>query len=446
MCPCTCLLPLSGSFLAAHTPRCRRPAKPFTVFFEGMAWRWTVQETTGRPPSPRAGFASALINETLYVAGGWDGTSAFGDAFAVSIETRHWRQLAVRGREGATLEGRILFAHASIGSTLFMHGGAEATNLANMHSDLLALDTRTSTLRVVATGGVPPGPLMRHSMAARENSLWMFGGFRGRAFSADMYQLEFHDIYGDAAVNDGMPEAMWRPVKAIGGFAPWPRALGCLLALPPPASHLLMLGGGDGDADFDDAYAFDATASTWQRLTNITGELWALSNAACLLLPRNGGTVGERGDVESSAVIIHGGFGGPSSNRSAHRKQSAARVMELAPNGWRWSEMKTSGSTVSPRMSHRMAVRNSSLIVMFGGNGDGEHLRDLVFGRPNRAEQGSEASRPIAGSSEACTRPFEAASVLHDDDDEDDIIVRTVRVSPPGKLRRRTRTQGVDLL
>ena len=35
-------------------------------------------------------------------------------------------------------------------------------------------------------------------------------------------------------------------------------------------------------------------------------------------------------------------------------------------------------------MSHGLAALNSSALVMFGGNGDGAYLNDLVVGTPNR--------------------------------------------------------------
>lgn len=269
-------------------------------------------------------------------------------------------------------------------------------------------------------------------MLARDESLWIFGGFQGRAFTADVYRLDFtNEIRG--AASGGMHNAVWQRVKPAGGFAPWPRALGCLLSLPSPASQLLLLGGGDGDADFDDAYAFDVTASTWQRLTNITGEPWALSNAACALLPGGSGVEEGKGDAGTFSVIMQGGFGGPSSNRSAHKKQGVARVMALAGDGWRWSELKTSGSKVSPRMSHRIAARNSSFIVMFGGNGDGQHLGDLVFGRPNRAGRGSppSPSESVADSSSGeCTQHTANPASQPNDDDDDEVVLRTVRVTP----------------
>ena len=61
-----------------------------------MAWHWSIPRTTGRAPSPRAGYASALFEGELFVAGGWDGQDAPGDAFALSLNSLHWRALAVR--------------------------------------------------------------------------------------------------------------------------------------------------------------------------------------------------------------------------------------------------------------------------------------------------------------------------------------------------------------
>ena len=60
------------------------------------AWRWFSPSTTGKTPAPRASFASAVVNNTLFIAGGWDGTSAFGDAFGLDLELFRWREMFVR--------------------------------------------------------------------------------------------------------------------------------------------------------------------------------------------------------------------------------------------------------------------------------------------------------------------------------------------------------------
>lgn len=428
------------------------------------AWRWSSPSTSGKPPSPRAGYASAVFGGTLFVVGGWDGTKAFNDAFALDLETFRWRQLFLRGEgddDKPPLEGRILFGHAGIGKTIYIHGGAQVSNLATLHDDVLALDTASGSISRLATSGRAPGLLMRHSIAARGAALWVVGGFDGKSFSSDVHRLDFGE--------DGA-EAVWHRVEAEG-FTPWPRALGCLVALDSPSSHLILAGGGDGDRDFDDAvrsratraptatdpiataptataliphpphrqcllrmgvassdacphdayakvaaalrlrpqYALDVEARPapyWVRLTNITGEAWALSNAACALLPlqaAGGAAAGSSADSKPHgtgvALVMHGGFGGPVANMSAHERQHATRVLPLGSRGadrveqqWRWFELKTSGALPPPRMSHRIHVVNATCIVTFGGNSDGKHLADVSVGVPNRL-----ARAPAAG-------------------------------------------------
>ena len=79
--------------------------------------------------------------------------------------------------------------------------------------------------------------------------------------------------------------ATWHAVSAAG-FTPWGRASACLVALPPPRPYLLVSGGGDADADFDDTYAFDLHRSYWERLSNVTSGVTApaVTQAACVLL------------------------------------------------------------------------------------------------------------------------------------------------------------------
>jgi hypothetical protein len=214
-----------------------------------MAWRWTPLRTSGLAPTPRAGYASAVVDGELYVAGGWDGHAAPGDAFALGLDTLRWRSLALRAREGATLEGRIFFASACVDGTFFVHGGVEATNLATTHSDVLALETSSGTLRPVRTTGEAP-TLQRHSIAARGAALWVVGGTSSGRWLNDVHRLDLSPWLA----SDGARPATWHAVAA-DGFVPWPRAHACLVALPPPRPYLLLTGGGDADADFDDACA-----------------------------------------------------------------------------------------------------------------------------------------------------------------------------------------------
>ena len=129
-----------------------------------MAWRWTRLPASGTGPSRRGGHAAAVVDGSLIIAGGWDGVTAFGDAFALDMVSARWRALYLRGN--GKLERRMMFAYtaAEDGKKLYVHGGADNRNLATVKSDLIVLDVRQSTLQTVQARGGPM--LFRHAMAA----------------------------------------------------------------------------------------------------------------------------------------------------------------------------------------------------------------------------------------------------------------------------------------
>ena len=412
------------------------------------AWRWSTWSPTtlpGRAPSPRAGYASTIFDSTFYVVGGWNGKDAFHDAFALGVSEEdsatyfRWRELSVRSEGDATLKGRILFAHAAIDSIIYIHGGTSVANLAEVHSDVLAFDTRSSSLRRLVTNGGGPGPLNRHAIAARAGELWVVGGNigagKGDAKTSDVYRLDVGD-------GGGAP-AQWHKV-ATTGFAPWPRSHNCLLTMPEPSPYLLLVGGGDGGRDFDDLYTLDLSSRYWERVTNTSGEAWALSNSACALLPLGGGS-------DEVALLMHGGYGGlGTGNHSEHGRQHAVRVLPLArehagaaagaaagASAWRWAELRASGTRPVARMSHNLHVINASCMLTFGGNADDGHKNDLSIGRPNRLgrpgalEAEADVRAAAAAEAEAMDEATKASSDAWyaDDDDDDDEVVEEVEAA-----------------
>ena len=47
-----------------------------------------------------------------------------------------------------------------------------------------------------------------------------------------------------------------------------------------------MFGGGDGDLDFDDVYAFHIPTGYWDKVTNITGPRESRSQGTCTATAR----------------------------------------------------------------------------------------------------------------------------------------------------------------
>lgn len=402
------------------------------------AWRWHTPATTGKAPAERAGTAAMVHENSLYVLGGWDGKTAFDDGFAYNIDTHKWRKLHVRPQTGAatkyypqgdvTLKGRIFFGAVGLNGVLYVHGGCEVTNLNDMHDDVLAFEPQSGVLRRLRTEGEGPGYLARNVIVARGNALWVVGGWTGKRWTNEVYRLDLPVFSGaDAA-------AVWSPVRTTG-FAPHARSHHCLYALPKPRErYLMMIGGGDGDMDFDDVYTLDVPNRYWHRVTNTSGDARIVqSSAGCSLMP----LAPEKGRPTGGlAVAMHGGFGGPILDRDNHERMTDLRMLILddgrsggkESEAWKWTRLKVAGNSPPARMNHFMHVVNDSLVIYFGGSTRGKHFNDVVYGTPNKlkraeaedAADGDHAEDHGEGETDGEEDDAEEGSAESANDDDDD--------------------------
>ena len=413
------------------------------------------------------------------MVGGSSGSDAFDDAYALHMDALRWRRLQLRTRGGAALSRRIMFGHAALDGTLYLHGGADPTNLAALYSDLLALDLEDEMLVTVPTAGVgpPSSGLARHAMAATEGSLWVVGGWQGSAWLPDAFRLDLGPFLAR-----GEP-AVWRRIQG-DGFTPWARAHSCLVAAPLPRPQLLLYGGGDADQDFDDAYALDTTTHYWERLSDVDGPRMALSQAACALIAmpaalrsREEGSVLQNATMQTLAPVpahlasskdgsgatrstsfslaVHGGYGGAIGTPSRH---DALRLLHWGRDDGRvtrrWTVPHVSGSAPVARMGHCLHVLNSSSLVLFGGSADDRRLNDVLIGTPNRIWHRQRRGDPAAAAGTPHgvigTEAAPAHRSVHDAPDsldhaipDEEIVVRTVRTADLQKAKQQGATASL---
>ena len=396
-----------------------------------MAWRWTALQPAGTAPAPRAGFASAVIDGSLFVAGGWDGQTAFEDAFALDLASLRWRTLSLRGE--ATFARRIMFGHAAAedGRHLYVHGGTDPQNLNTIRGDLFAFDVIRGTLKNIPLSGDGPPALSRHSVAAMQGSLWVFGGWDGRAKLDGAYRLR---LTGSETNEDRRPSAARWERLLPSGFVPYPRSDACLLPTPRLWwPNLLLFGGGDGDFDFGDLYVLHTETGYWQRLHNVSSDSPGLSQAGCALL----GT-----PLGASAVLaVHGGYGGPAERPKDSKRQDALRLLTLGSRQPQsvellpltpWASPRAVRAPALARMGHAVHAVNESCLLVFGGNGEREegfgarYLNDVALAVPNRLHaRGAKDESPT-------DPPTDDDDLPHSEE-----VIRTVRIADRHKRRRR---------
>ena len=344
-----------------------------------MAWRWSEAKTSGRVPEPRAGVASSVQDGSLVLLGGWDGKTAFNDAYTVGLSDFRWRMLKLRG--DGTMADRIMFGTAADeDGVIYVHGGCRPDNLNDMYHDVMAFDARTSKLRTIKTvgdwTGDGPGYIIRQSVAVVGGYLYVFGGWDNKKWLDATFRLDLDAENKGGAKGSGA--ARWERL-ATRGFIPYGRTHACLVPWPLPTPRLLLYGGGDVDTDFSATYSLDARSWYWERLYNVSNATVALSQMACGVLPMAGS--------DELALAVHGGFGGvPEGQGERGDRQSALRLLRFGRTEWRWTVPQAVHGSSQGRLGHVMQVVNASCLVVWGGSIGlgGKHRNDLLVAVPNR--------------------------------------------------------------
>lgn len=131
----------------------------------------------GHLPQPRADLAAVTIGATVYLVGGYDGTSATRDVLATSdgVRFRAIAQLPIGVRYPAV---------GALGDNVFVFGGELS---GNESSAVQQIDVRTGDARVI---GRLPSPRTEAAAISIGGSLFVGGGRAGGAASTDVLRFD----------------------------------------------------------------------------------------------------------------------------------------------------------------------------------------------------------------------------------------------------------------
>ena len=175
-------------------------------------WRATPVRARGTIPSPRANYASALIDGSLHVLGGFDGKETFDEAFVLTVEHMTWRKVKLERPDDATLTKRMLYGHATHNKIIYVFGGVNNQNMAEMSGDVTAYDTEAGTLVTVETEGPSPGKIARQACATLGDSIWVIGGWDGKNWLDTTHRLRLPTAGGGRAYKHHTHRARWELV------------------------------------------------------------------------------------------------------------------------------------------------------------------------------------------------------------------------------------------
>ncbi|KAF8339867.1 uncharacterized protein EI90DRAFT_3038058 [Cantharellus anzutake] len=144
-----------------------------------------MDHAEGPRPTPRGYHTANLVNNTMVVIGGSDGSNSYNDVWLLDLHALKWKHFPYEPDE----VGKIL-AHSStqIGSYLFVVGG-HVDGVKYTH-DVRLLNLVTLKWEAKAVGGRPPSSRGYHQCALFDSRLFLFGGFEGEAVFDDVWILD----------------------------------------------------------------------------------------------------------------------------------------------------------------------------------------------------------------------------------------------------------------
>lgn len=220
---------------------------------------WSVLEVTGRPPRWRRTAASTIVDEFIYIFGGWGVGGPMNDCHVLESKQKcgHWRRLHFGATEEIPSQ-RGSHSVTSIGhpgqEIIVVYGGYDGSQL----NDLWVLDVSLSPPtwhRPMAIGSSPPGGRSGHSATAVGCHLVVLGGEK------ELQSTFYHDVY----VLD-CEEWQWE-VAHVTGNTPIPRGWHSATLLTESGSEssssgsrIFVFGGGTYRSFFNDSHILDLAA------------------------------------------------------------------------------------------------------------------------------------------------------------------------------------------
>merc|ERR1711916_196368 len=245
--------------------------------------------TTGALPSPRAGHAACVMNETqMVIMGGASGGAHLSDLYIMDCETLEWTIPEV-AKDSAVPKGRSRHAMECLGDDIFCFGGSDDETDFDVAGEagVWRLSVKEKKWEKCKTNGEAPSARWGLTAAAVKGKIYLWGG----QVSAGKEPLK------DVAMYVFDKESMTFEKREAVGQHPSPRGGHSCTVFAD--RYLVIFGGGNGSLLHNDCLVYDTIANEWMAL--------GLQNYAALVPPRWAHTaVGLDGQL-----VLSGGANGP---------------------------------------------------------------------------------------------------------------------------------------
>ncbi|ETN24826.1 hypothetical protein PPTG_01014 [Phytophthora nicotianae INRA-310] len=332
--------------------------------------RWSKLEAVARrneePPTRRSGHSLSIVGSSGYLFGGCDYAEPPGptnDLFALKINANapsEWERLR-SPLNGAWPPPRWKHSATVVDNKIYIFGGFQSSSA--RFNDLwifnpITLDWsqsgagsgglnsnihRASVAKPVAA--TLPAPRGAHSAVAIRRNIYVFGGYGGTGYSRrdfdDLYMLRTDDLSWTKVTYKGKP-----PDKRAGHQA-------CAVD-----DLMLVCGGWNSVAQFNDLHIFDSTVNSWTLVegTHMATTLPRWNHACCAVLA-----------IPHAKVFVFGGVVGESNNYNAQGSyMNDLSVLDTGEMSWSIPEIE--GTPPCGRSDTTLAYDDKgSRLIVFGG-------------------------------------------------------------------------------
>eukprot|EP00397_Hematodinium_sp_SG-2012_P039098 GEMP01042634.1.p1 GENE.GEMP01042634.1~~GEMP01042634.1.p1 ORF type:complete len:502 (+),score=78.77 GEMP01042634.1:151-1656(+) len=304
---------------------------------DGVINQWTVVHFTGNPPRQRSLHVGIVVNDGLYIFGGYDGSNRVNDFYKFDFKTSRWSLIMATSPLPSARDRHITVSYQQC---IYIFGGYDGNNRVN---DFWQFDTISETWSLVEGGGTPPTPRHSHSGIEYNGSMYIFAGYDGN-YRSDFHQFDF-------------ATKKWS-IVSVKGAAPKARYRTSAVAYK---NKMLVVGGHDGAKHLNDFYQFNFDTLVWS-LIEFSGSTLPPS-------PRDSHSAVIFGD----SMYLFGGSTGAARNDLYEFRFDTKQWREIRPaagkNGHQYQ-------VPCARFCHTGVVYNSSLYI-FGGYDGQNRLNDF---------------------------------------------------------------------
>ncbi|UJR20321.1 hypothetical protein I4U23_023452 [Adineta vaga] len=204
--------------------------------FDPKSYQWSYVRVTGTDiPSSRDGHSACVINDRMYIFGGFEDFSQqfSNDLFYFDFNDSSWHLFNPKIGDHVP-QWRDFHSATNIDGRMYIFGGrsdhTEPHILDNLYdNNLYVFNCKAHTWSLVtATGKIPCGR-RSHSAFGYDGKLYIFAGYN------DVVGLHYNDLHEFNPIT-----SVWRRVKTYGIPTPIPRRRQCCLAI----DHRMYMFGG----------------------------------------------------------------------------------------------------------------------------------------------------------------------------------------------------------